>query len=142
MYSTHTISTFRFRFGRKQSPPYKESPQQIVMRMAFIATHPEDSFGMKRNSPLYRDPGDRVYVLRRSAEASRDKVFLLTMNDGKEVIATLPNPNAGTQYFATGIRVVLDIPAPVVYAWSFSTEDIEAEYIIMKKSRGVELSKL
>lgn len=37
---------------------------------------------------------------------------------------------------------MLDIPAPMVYAWSPSTDEIGAEYIIMKKSQGVELGKL
>lgn len=38
-------------------------------------------------------------------EGNFNKVFLLTMNDGKEVIAKLPNPNAGPQYFATASEV-------------------------------------
>ncbi|KAJ5194064.1 Aminoglycoside phosphotransferase [Penicillium cf. griseofulvum] len=83
-------------------------------------------------------------------EGNFSKVFLLTMEDGKEVIAKLPNPNAGPHYFTTAsevatmdyVRNVLNIPAPTVYAWSPSTEEIGAEYIIMEKSRGVELSKL
>ncbi|KAJ5972391.1 Aminoglycoside phosphotransferase [Penicillium vulpinum] len=72
------------------------------------------------------------------------------MDDGKEVIAKLPNPNAGPQYFTTAsevatmdyVRNVLNIPAPVVYASSSSTREIAAEYIIMEKSPGVELSKM
>ncbi|KAJ5783417.1 Aminoglycoside phosphotransferase [Penicillium psychrosexuale] len=83
-------------------------------------------------------------------EGNFNKVFLLTMDDGKEIIAKLPNPNAGPQYFTTAsevatmdfVRNVLNIPAPMVYAWSPSTEEIGSEYIIMEKSRGVELSKL
>ena len=38
-------------------------------------------------------------------EGNFSKVFLLTMEDGKEVIAKLPNPNAGRQYFATASEV-------------------------------------
>ncbi|KAJ6186450.1 hypothetical protein N7519_007751, partial [Penicillium mononematosum] len=83
-------------------------------------------------------------------EGNFSKVFLLTMDDGKEVIAKLPNPNAGPQYFTTAsevatmdyVRNVLNIPAPTVYAWSPSTEEIGAAYIIMERSRGVELGKL
>ncbi|KAJ6149594.1 Aminoglycoside phosphotransferase [Penicillium samsonianum] len=83
-------------------------------------------------------------------EGNFNKVFLLTMNNRKEVIAKLPNPNAGPQYFTTAsevgtmdyVRNILRIPAPIVYAWSPSTEEIGAEYIIMEKSQGVELSKL
>ncbi|KAJ5375106.1 Aminoglycoside phosphotransferase [Penicillium concentricum] len=59
-------------------------------------------------------------------EGNFNKVLLLTMNDGKEVIAKLPNSNAGPQYFTTASEV----------------RNIGAEYIIMEKSQGVELSKL
>jgi hypothetical protein len=38
-------------------------------------------------------------------EGNFSKVFLLTMDDGKEVIAKLPNPNAGPQYFTTASEV-------------------------------------
>ncbi|CDM36459.1 hypothetical protein DTO013E5_6890 [Penicillium roqueforti] len=83
-------------------------------------------------------------------EGNFSKVFLLTMEDGKEVIAKLPNPNAGPQYFTTAsevatmdyVRNVLNIPAPTVYAWSLPTEEIGAEYSIMEKSRGVALGKV
>ncbi|RJE21579.1 Phosphotransferase enzyme family [Aspergillus sclerotialis] len=73
------------------------------------------------------------------------------MDDGKEVIAKLPNPNAGHRHFTTAsevatmayVRNVLNIPAPKVYSCSSSTETpVGAEYIIMERSRGVELSKI
>jgi hypothetical protein len=38
-------------------------------------------------------------------EGNFNKVFLLTMNDGKEFIAKLPNPNAGSRYFTTASEV-------------------------------------
>lgn len=38
-------------------------------------------------------------------EGKFNKVFLLTMDDGKEVIAKLPNPNSGPQYFTTASEV-------------------------------------
>ncbi|PWY89763.1 phosphotransferase enzyme family protein [Aspergillus heteromorphus CBS 117.55] len=84
-------------------------------------------------------------------EGNFSKVFLMTMDDNKEVIAKLPNPNAGRPHFTTAsevatmdyVRNVLNIPAPKVYAWSSSAETpAGAEYIIMERSRGVELSKL
>ncbi|KAE8151530.1 phosphotransferase enzyme family protein [Aspergillus avenaceus] len=84
-------------------------------------------------------------------EGNFSKVFLITMNDEKQVIAKLPNPNAGRPHFTTAsevatidfVRNVLDIPTPQVYAWSSSTDNpVGAEYIIMERSRGLELSKL
>lgn len=39
------------------------------------------------------------------SEGQYNKVFLLTMDDGREVIAKLPNPNAGLPYFTTASEV-------------------------------------
>lgn len=38
-------------------------------------------------------------------EGNFSKVFLITMDDGKEVIAKLPNPKAGHQHFTTASEV-------------------------------------
>ena len=38
-------------------------------------------------------------------EGQYNKVFLLTMDDGREVIAKLPNPNAGRPHFTTASEV-------------------------------------
>ncbi|KAK2752628.1 hypothetical protein FQN55_006741 [Onygenales sp. PD_40] len=84
------------------------------------------------------------------SEGQYNKVFLLTMNDGREVIAKLPNPNAGRPHFATAsevatmdfLRNVLNLPVPKVHAWSSraSENPVGAEYIIMEKQAGVVLS--
>lgn len=39
------------------------------------------------------------------SEGQFNKVFLMTIHDGKEVIAKLPNPNAGRAYFTTASEV-------------------------------------
>lgn len=39
------------------------------------------------------------------SEGQYNKVFLLTMNDGREVVAKLPNPNAGRPHFTTASEV-------------------------------------
>jgi hypothetical protein len=39
------------------------------------------------------------------SEGQYNKVFQLTMDDGREVIAKLPNPNAGRPYFITASEV-------------------------------------
>ncbi|KAG2420999.1 hypothetical protein HFD88_000614 [Aspergillus terreus] len=83
-------------------------------------------------------------------EGNFKKVFLMTMDNGREVIAKLPNPNAGRQHFTTAsevatmdyVRNILDIPAPKVYEFSSPADNpVGAEYIIMERSQGVELSK-
>jgi hypothetical protein len=39
------------------------------------------------------------------SEGQFNQVFLLTMDDGREVIAKLPNPNAGRTHFTTASEV-------------------------------------
>jgi hypothetical protein len=39
------------------------------------------------------------------AEGQYNKVFRLVMNDGKVVIASLPNPNAGPSFYTTASEV-------------------------------------
>ncbi|KAM5454159.1 hypothetical protein McanCB49686_004467 [Microsporum canis] len=73
------------------------------------------------------------------------------MDDGKEVIAKIPNPNAGRAHFVTSSEVAtmdfvrnrLHIPAPNVYAWcsDASRSTVGAEYIIMEKVPGAQLSR-
>ncbi|KAF1832661.1 hypothetical protein BDW02DRAFT_459815, partial [Decorospora gaudefroyi] len=84
-------------------------------------------------------------------EGNFSKVFLMAMNDGREVVAKLPNPNAGRANFTTAsevatmdlVRNVLGVPAPRVYGWSSSTDNpVGAEYILMERSGGVELGKI
>ncbi|KAH7359797.1 phosphotransferase enzyme family protein [Pyrenochaeta sp. MPI-SDFR-AT-0127] len=84
-------------------------------------------------------------------EGNFNKVFLISMDNGQELVAKLPNPNAGRTHFTTAseaatmdyVRNVLGIPAPRVYGWSCSTDNpVGAEYILMERSRGVELGKV
>ncbi|KAL8916712.1 MAG: hypothetical protein Q9208_008359 [Pyrenodesmia sp. 3 TL-2023] len=85
-------------------------------------------------------------------EGKFNKTFILTMDDGREVIAKLPNPNAGHPHFTTASEVasmvfvknILDVPAPRIFAWSSRIEKnpVGAEYIIMEKMPGIELEKV
>ncbi|OJJ51118.1 hypothetical protein ASPZODRAFT_148466 [Penicilliopsis zonata CBS 506.65] len=84
------------------------------------------------------------------SEGQYNKVFQLTMDDGREIIAKLPNPNAGRPHFTTASEVatmdflknVLNLPVPRVYAWSSraSENPLGAEYILMEKQAGVVLT--
>ncbi|EFW21973.1 conserved hypothetical protein [Coccidioides posadasii str. Silveira] len=75
------------------------------------------------------------------------------MDNGKEVIAKIPNPNAGIPYYTTASEVatmdfarnILQTPAPHVYAWNARVDErnsVRAEYIVMEKMPGVPLSKV
>ena len=53
-------------------------------------------------------------------EGNFSKVFLITMDDGKEVIAKLPNPNAGRPHFTTASEVAtMDYVRVICYASYF-----------------------
>ncbi|KAI9674439.1 MAG: Phosphotransferase enzyme [Caeruleum heppii] len=73
------------------------------------------------------------------------------MDDGIEVIAKLPNPNAGPKYLTTAsevatrhfLREILELPIPRIYASSFDPSNaVGAEYIIEEKARGQPLGGL
>ncbi|KAL2856458.1 phosphotransferase enzyme family protein [Aspergillus pseudoustus] len=83
------------------------------------------------------------------SEGQYNKVLQLTMDDGRQVIAKLPNPNAGRPYFTTAsevatmdfLRNVVKLPVPEIYAWSSRSSEnpIGAEYILMEKQSGIPL---
>ncbi|KAK1145263.1 hypothetical protein N8T08_004416 [Aspergillus melleus] len=88
----------------------------------------------------------------KASEGQYNKVFVLTMNDGREVVAKIPNPNAGRPHFTTASEVAtmdflrnnLGLSVPRVYAWSSRASEnaVGAEYIIMEKQAGVTLSNM
>ncbi|EFQ97421.1 phosphotransferase enzyme family protein [Nannizzia gypsea CBS 118893] len=83
-------------------------------------------------------------------EGDHNKVFLITLHDGRQVVAKVPNRNAGLPFFTTASEVatmdfgrkVAGLPIPKVYDWNphTSNNDVGAEYIIMEKAKGVLLS--
>lgn len=73
------------------------------------------------------------------------------MDNGYEVIAKLPNPNAGPPHYTTAsevatvnfLRSILQLPAPHILGWSSTSGNpVGAEYIIMEKAKGTVLSEL
>ncbi|RHZ51896.1 hypothetical protein CDV55_102552 [Aspergillus turcosus] len=75
-------------------------------------------------------------------EGNFNKVLLLTTDDGKEVIAKIPNPNAGYPHFLTASEVATNGFSPKVYTWCAKADEtpVGAEYIVMEKSPGIKLS--
>ncbi|CAG8189303.1 unnamed protein product [Penicillium olsonii] len=63
-----------------------------------------------------------------------NKAFLMSMDDGQEVIAKVPNPHAGAAHFTTASEV-----ATMDFAKS---HPVGAEFIIMEKAEGVPLSQV
>ncbi|KAJ0415927.1 kinase-like domain-containing protein [Aspergillus carlsbadensis] len=85
-------------------------------------------------------------------EGMHNKVFSLKMGNGREVLARIPNPNAGHPQRVVAsevatldfLRNVLDIPVPRVLSWSSSSEPnpVSAEYILMERVKGRQLSEV
>ncbi|KAF7629443.1 hypothetical protein AFLA_013158 [Aspergillus flavus NRRL3357] len=81
-------------------------------------------------------------------EGLYNKAFLLTFSNGSEVVAKLPNPNAGPRTLTTAsevatmeyARTILGLPVPEVLGWSSnSSNPVRSEYIIMEKAKGTAL---
>jgi hypothetical protein len=85
------------------------------------------------------------------AEGGFNRVFLLRMDDGFEVIAKIPYRKTAPAHYLTASEVAtmqfvqqhLDVPVPSVYAWSSDkSNSVGVEYIIMQKVGGVPLSDI
>ncbi|KAM5441111.1 hypothetical protein MferCBS31731_003899 [Microsporum ferrugineum] len=92
--------------------------------------------------------GTRVMKYR---EGQYNKTFLLTFDNGYEVVAKIPNPNAGPKLFTIASEVatmdysreIIGLPVPRVLTWNCdSSNPVESEYIIMEKAKGNALSEI
>ncbi|KAF2463221.1 uncharacterized protein BDR25DRAFT_329889 [Lindgomyces ingoldianus] len=79
-------------------------------------------------------------------EENFNKTFLLSMTDGREIIAKVLNPNSGRPGLSTASEVknCLGIPETEIYAWSSQANEtaIGTKFIIMHKAPGIQLSEL
>ncbi|KAL2835767.1 kinase-like domain-containing protein [Aspergillus pseudodeflectus] len=79
------------------------------------------------------------------AEGGFNRVFLITMDDGFEVIAKIPYRLAGPRHYATASEAATlhflhskGIPVPKLYGYSSSEDNpVGVEYIVMEKASGV-----
>ncbi|EQL36366.1 hypothetical protein BDFG_02100 [Blastomyces dermatitidis ATCC 26199] len=76
------------------------------------------------------------------SEGLHNKAFILTMDNGVELLAKLPNPNAGPAHYTTASEVATPF-LPRILAWSSDASNpVGAEYIIEEKASGVRLGSL
>ncbi|KAI1910965.1 hypothetical protein LOZ65_006271 [Ophidiomyces ophidiicola] len=87
--------------------------------------------------------------IEKMAEGGFNKVFLLTMENGNEVVARIPTPIAGPPFYTTAsevatmdfLRTIFNIPIPQVLAHCSTTDNpVGAEYVIMELIRGESLA--
>lgn len=85
-----------------------------------------------------------VATFRKLAEGGFNRVFLLTFEDGFEIIAKIPYSISVPERLATASEVATmdflrskGLPVPQVYAWSADSRNpVGVEYIIMEKAPG------
>ncbi|TVY42581.1 Altered inheritance of mitochondria protein, mitochondrial [Lachnellula occidentalis] len=84
-------------------------------------------------------------------EGQFNKAFLMTMDNGVEVLAKIPNPNVGSAFYTTAsevatrnfVREVLNFPVPRIHAYSLDPlNPVGIEYIIEEKAAGKPLGNL
>ncbi|KAL4934905.1 hypothetical protein BDV06DRAFT_229316 [Aspergillus oleicola] len=81
----------------------------------------------------------RCIAIKKYPDGMFNKAFLMSMKDGQEVIAKIPNPIAGIPHFTTASEVatmdfrpeILDTTAPRIYTWNSQakTHPVGAEFI-------------
>ncbi|KAJ6164176.1 hypothetical protein N7470_002848, partial [Penicillium chermesinum] len=94
----------------------------------------------------------RCVSIKKYPDGMFNKAFLMSMENGQEVVAKVPNPNAGIPHFTTASEVatmdfarsILQTPTPHVYTWNSHAKShpVGAEFIIMDKIEGVPLSQV
>ncbi|KZT25833.1 phosphotransferase family protein [Neolentinus lepideus HHB14362 ss-1] len=122
-----------------------DEPKQLALRYCRFNVD-----GLKR---IVASAGNAKNVTRmvKLAEGAYNKVFLISLDNSKDIIARIKTPHAGPPHLVTASEVAtiqfvrsLGIPTPAILDWSSQAEQnpAEAEYIIMEKAAGVELSKV
>ncbi|QRV83181.1 phosphotransferase enzyme family protein [Ceratobasidium sp. AG-Ba] len=93
----------------------------------------------------------RCLRMTKTHEGSYNKIFLLEFDNRAEVIAKIPTKLIPAFYTTASeiatmdfARTVLKLPVPEVLAWSARAEStpVGAEFIIMRRCKGVELRKI
>ncbi|RAK82140.1 aminoglycoside phosphotransferase family protein [Aspergillus fijiensis CBS 313.89] len=88
---------------------------------------------------------EKCVSITKRGKGGSNRTFLLTMDDGRKVVAKIPYSIAGPQYYTTAFevatmefaRTVLNIPTPKVLAWCADSRcSVGSEYIIMEVARG------
>ena len=111
-----------------------------------------DIDGLKAAAVAAVEGAKSVLHMTKLPEGSYSKVFSMTLDNRQEVIARLPTPHAGPAHLVTAREVAimefarrrLGLPVPRVLSWSSAqtSNGVGAEFIIMEKALGIEVSKV
>ncbi|KAL4886042.1 hypothetical protein BJY04DRAFT_213581 [Aspergillus karnatakaensis] len=135
-------SWFRYTRGRFVCNEVEElSKRHVTFDMEALVKRALKSAGFP--SAMY----DRTPI-QKFMEGRFNKTFLFTLPNGTEIVAKLPNPNAGRPFYTTASEVAmmdfarnhLQTPTPRVLDWCANASNpVGAEYIIMEKAAGTPL---
>ncbi|KAG6092770.1 hypothetical protein E4U30_004966 [Claviceps sp. LM220 group G6] len=86
---------------------------------------------------------DRCLSIKKLPDGFYNRILLLTMDNGKEVVAKIPSPNSGRPHFTIASEVAT-MKFSTEYDWSSRAQDtpVGAEFILMEKLDGVELRRV
>ena len=134
---------FRYTRGRWLD---NEADEQQKRYLAF------DIDGLKATVVAAVEGAKSVLHMTKLPEGSYSKAFLMTLDNQQEVVARLPTPHAGPAHLVTASEVAtmefarkrLGFPVPRVLSWSSAQTSnlVGAEFIIMEKAPGIEVSKV
>ena len=82
-------------------------------------------------------------------EGGFNRIFLITMHDGFQMIARIPYPVTEPKFYAVASEVATmaflrthDVPVPKVYGYSPTSDNAaKTEYIFMEYIKGMKLSE-
>ncbi|KAH8730345.1 amidase signature domain-containing protein [Phaeosphaeriaceae sp. PMI808] len=134
------ISSFSYTSGRylfNESLRLKE--RHVEFNIEALQRAAEASVGNKHG---------KVISMKKLAEGGFNRVFVLQLQDGFELIAKIPYHIARPEYFATASEAATltflrlkGIPVPKVYSYSAKVENpVGTEYLLMEKAQGVSLA--
>jgi hypothetical protein len=111
-----------------------------------------DIDGLKAAAVAAVEGAKSVSHMTKLPEGSYSKAFSIILDNRKEVIARLPTPHAGPAHYVTAsevatmefARIRLGLPVPRVLSWcsTRTSTAVGAEFIIMEKAPGIEVSKV
>ena len=92
---------------------------------------------------------EQIVGFRKLAEGGFNRIFLITLDTGFQLVARIPYPLLVSKNYALASEVATmnflrskGLPIPEVYAYSFTANnEAETEYILMEYVKGTDLSQ-
>ncbi|KAL4876129.1 kinase-like domain-containing protein [Aspergillus karnatakaensis] len=132
----YTYQRYRWLYPEKLASRYREFRLPALIEAALKVTN--------------NGAAECVKVLK-CLEGQYNKAFILSMSTGQDIVARIPNPNAGPKFYTIAsevatrhfLRDCLAIPVPRIHAWSTDESNpVGAEYILEEMAQGQSLGSI